>query len=225
MARRSIVTACLTAAPLERGGVGGLGAGAPARPERATPPSRLRQQALPCDRRWPAVLLARRHGVGALSPAHARGCRSLPHNRAALRFTVDPGGRAGRVRWPRHAERVRPSAADQQRPGHARRQDGPDNDYWDHVDFVVAEARRARAVRRAAADLGRQVESAEGGGPGGVHARRTPRHTAPGSAAAIATRRTSSGSSAAIGRSTTTCTGRSSAPWRAASARATGART
>ncbi len=36
--------------------------------------------------------------------------------------------------------------------------DGPDNDYWDHVDFVVRQAGIARALRRVPADVGRQVE-------------------------------------------------------------------
>ena len=44
--------------------------------------------------------------------------------------------------------------------------DGPDNDYWDHVDFIVKQAERARPVRRLAADVGRQVEQQKrGAGP------------------------------------------------------------
>ena len=47
--------------------------------------------------------------------------------------------------------------------------DGADNDYWDHVDFVVAEARARGLVRRPAADVGRQMEPAEGRRPGDLH--------------------------------------------------------
>ena len=43
--------------------------------------------------------------------------------------------------------------------------DGPDNDYWDHVDFVVSRSACARTVCRLAAHLGRQMESPEGGWP------------------------------------------------------------
>ena len=86
----------------------------------------------------------------------------------------------------------------QQRPGDPRRQGRPDNDYWDHVDFVVKQAGALGLYVGVPADVGRQVEHQARRRAGDLHGRRTPKPTARGSASATRTRQTSSGSSAAI---------------------------
>ena len=123
-------------------------------------------------------------------------------NRAERRFTVDPGGGA---RGARRARTTRTHTAIGRSldndPATPDVKDGPANDYWDHVDFIVDRGRSAGDLHRLAADMGRQVEHAAGRRAGGVHAaeRRDLRRVA--RARATRTRRTSSGSSAAIGRS------------------------
>ena len=115
-----------------------------ARKRRDTASASLRQQAVSRHGRRPAVLLARRHGLGAVSPAQSRGSRSATsRNRAKRRFTVDPGRRPRRARRPERPQRVRPPAAREQRPGDPDVKDGPNNDYWDHVDFIVSRPTRS----------------------------------------------------------------------------------
>ena len=154
-----------------------------------------------------------------------RGGGPLPGEPGAQGLHRHPGRRAGRAR--RARRRRTPTAIGRcvdDDPTRPDVKDGPDNDYWDHVDYIVEQGQRARALRRLPADLGRQVEQEVGRGPRDLHAaergglRRVAR-------AALPRPRASSGSSAATGRSRTTRTRRSSGRWRAACARATAART
>ena len=83
-----------------------------------------------------------------------------------------PGRRAGRVRRPRHAERVRPSAArSTTTPPRPTSRTGPTTTTGTTWTSSSLRHGRARALCRPAADLGRQVESAEGRGPGDLHTR------------------------------------------------------
>ena len=50
-------------------------------------------------------------------------------------------------------------------------QEGPANDYWDHVDFVVEKANALGPLRRLPAHVGRQVEQEVGHGSRGLHHR------------------------------------------------------
>jgi hypothetical protein len=49
--------------------------------------------------------------------------------------------------------------------------DGPNNDYWDHVDYIVNRAGALGMYVGFLPDLGRQVEQEVGRRPGNVHAR------------------------------------------------------
>ena len=170
MARRSIVTACLTAAPLERGGVGGLGAGAPAKPERATPPPHLREPSLPGHRGGPAVLLSRRHGVGAVPPAHSRG-------RGRTSRTARRGlhGRSRRWRWPSSTASTTPNAYGH-RPLLDRDPATPDVRTGPTTTTGTTSTsswtrQRARPLHRLPAHVGRQVEHQNAARTEDLHAR------------------------------------------------------
>ena len=112
-----------------------------------------------------AVLLAGRHRLGAVPPAEPRGGGPLPAEPRRAALHRHPGGRAGRARRPeRRRTRTATRPLDEQRSGPAER--------------GVLRARRldrgarqrARALRRHAADLGRQVEQEVGRRPGDLHA-------------------------------------------------------
>ena len=78
-------------------------------------------------------------------------------NRAAQRFTVIQAVALAEFDGLHDAERVRPHAA---RATTIPTQ--PNEAYFAHVDWIVAKRERARALRRLAADVGRQVEQASG---------------------------------------------------------------
>ena len=109
------------------------------------------------------------------------------------------------------------------RPTRPAVKEGPANDYWDHVDYIVREANALGSTlvfcRRGAATGTTRRKTANRSSTGPM-----PRFTASGWADATRTR-ASSGFSAATARSTMTSKRKSFAPWRAACARATAART
>ena len=59
--------------------------------------------------------------------------------------------------------------------------DGPSNDYWDHVDYIVDKANALRAVHRLPAHLGRYWHDTNRRQAAALHAARTPQPTANGS--------------------------------------------
>ena len=179
----------------------------------------FREQAIPRDGRRAAVLLAGRHGMGAVPPPQSRGRRALPEESRRPRFTVIQAVALAEFDGLGDAERLRAHAAPQQRPDAAERgRTSP------HVDWIVARANALGMYVGLAADLGRQVEPAAGRRARDLHARkrRTLRRVA---RAALQGRRASSGFSAAIGRSRRTRIARSCGRWPADCARATAART
>ena len=66
--------------------------------------------------------------------------------------------------------------------------DGPENDYWDHVDYIVSKANALGLLHRVPAHLGPVLARQDEGRQAAVHARRTPRPTASGWAGATRTR-------------------------------------
>ena len=124
-------------------------------------------------------------------------------NRAAKGFTVIQAVALAELDGLNDAERLRPPAADRQRPGTPGVKDGPDNDYWDHVDYIVDKAERARACTSACCRPGATSGTTSGAPGRDLHAgerrglRRVARRALQGQGA-------SSGSSAATGRSRTT---------------------
>lgn len=101
--------------------------------------------------------------------------------------------------------------------------DGPDNDYWDHVDFIVAAANQRGIYVGFLPTWGDKWNKKWGVGPE-IFTRKTPRLTVNGWDDATGMR-ASCGFSAATGQWKTTRTRKSRGLWLAACAKATAART
>ena len=134
------------------------------RPRFAAAAAGLREHALPGHRGRAPVLLAGRHGVGAVSPADPRGGGALPAQPRRAALHRHPGRRAGRARRARRSEPVRRAAADRSRPDQAERA------LLRARRLDRRQGQRPRALRRAAADVGRQVEQEVGRRPRDLHA-------------------------------------------------------
>ncbi len=141
---------------------------APAR-SRPAPPQGEREPAVPRPRGRAALLLPRRHGVGALPPAEPRGGGPLPAGSRAEGLHRGPGGGARRARRALRPQPLRSPAPPRQRPRAAGREGGPRERLLGPRRLRGREGQRARPLRRLPAHVGRQVEQEVGQGPRDLH--------------------------------------------------------